>query len=89
MARSVVLVLSISEAPLLIKQEFHSTDSAVGYFPSHASFRRTSNRRRGENWRCRARERLMPDQHIGTRNAGKSQYRIKHLPLEKARTEAL
>ena len=32
---------------------------------------------------------LMPDQHIGARIAGKSQFRIKHLPLEKVRTEAL
>jgi hypothetical protein len=31
----------------------------------------------------------MPDQQIGARNAGKSQYRIKYLPLEKARTEAI
>ncbi len=32
---------------------------------------------------------LMPDQHIRTRTAGDGHYRIKHLPITKARTEEI
>jgi hypothetical protein len=60
---------------LLSKPVYLSGDG--GRFESHPSLQRDGSG-------C-----VMPDQHIGTRNIGDSQHRIKHLPLDKAGTEAL
>ncbi len=38
---------------------------------------------------CSLSRMLMPDQHSGAQNTGDRDYRIKHLPLERARTDAL